>query len=785
MASVFTFLGSLTYLRGLHIPALDLVTNFLAASLIAYAILRHHLIDINLIFEQTLFSILAIILLTTVYLGFMLVLTLVFHIRWFDTSTGRLVIALIAAFIAMISYPFHTQLERGLERALFPQRYRRQHLLKELEDSLQNLLDVPTLCRKVVNELAIALEVSPVIFWTLNRSQSEFVLQAETGSHHLQWNIPTSFSVIEHFLQTETPIFHQDFPLLKNFPNSESSQIEVLFPLKSQQKILGVIGIGSKKNGTAFTQEEYHLLTKLMEKIYSALENAILLQEESRRREVAEILQAVILQITPDIQVERVLDNILLHLATLIEYDSACIFLLQGDQLTAVAARGFSNTIEVLGKSYSVLDDPLFTQMIQMRRPLLIPVLEPGIPFRGYGGTNLVRSWIGVPLMARGVVIGCLTLDHYTPNAYYSPEQASIVQTFANHASIVIENSRLMKVEREQRLIAESLREIGAVLDSTLEMDSLLDLLIEQVGRLIPYSIAFLYLVENNTPALVRKRICDTVPNDKVEALDKISIHLENSPYFYHLLESYEPMILPFIEPAFDWVESSLSLGSWISAPIIAKNKIIACFSLISLQPNLYTTHHASLLATFCSEAALALQNARLFSEVQRLATLDDLTGILNRRQLFIEGRREFSRAKRYHRPLSLLMIDLDHFKEINDTFGHATGDEILKSLAHTLRKTIRDVDIFGRYGGEEFVLVLPETSKREAKSIAERLRKIIEQTLFSTPAGEIHTTISIGVAQQTEDVQTFEELLERADQALYRAKNGGRNQVEEYDTAD
>lgn len=782
-ATLLIFLGSFTYFPGIHLPYIDFVANFFAAILTAYAILRHHLADINLVFKHTFFRITGITLLALVYLALLFVFTLVFRIHWFESNIGKMLIALIAAIVAILSYPLYLHLEQGLERFFFPRRYKLQHHLKELERTIQNLLDVPTLCHTVVKEIRIALDVNYVGFWTLHRSQSEFTLQAETEEKRLRLTFPADVQLIQLLSQASSPLFSkQILPLLQVSPLSQECNLEVVFPLRAKEKLRGFVGIGKKNNEKAFSPEELSLLDSLMKGIASALENATILQEESRRREVAEVLQSVILQITPDIQLEKVLDNILLHLATLIEYDSACIFLLQGDQLIAVAARGFANTSEVVGKSYSVLDDALFTQMIQMRRPLLIPTVDEQIGFRGYGGTHHVRSWIGVPLIARGVVIGCLTLDHYTPNAYHSPEQASVVQTFANHASVVIENSRLMKIEREQRLLAESLREIGAVLDSTLDMERLLDLLVEQVGRLVPYSAAYLYLMEKNSPKLVRTRIHESMPNALAKSLQKVVFNLENSPVFSSLLDSHEPVIIPAIEKHHTWIESPIPLGAWIGAPVVAKNKVIACFSLISVKPHVYTPYHASLLATFCSEAALALQNARLFSEVQQLATLDDLTSILNRRQLFIEGKREFSRAKRYHRPLSLLMIDLDHFKEINDTFGHAVGDEALKFLAHIIRKTIREVDIFGRYGGEEFVLVLPETPKQEAAGIAERLRKLIEQSPVSTPGGELRITVSVGVAEQHELTPTFEDLIGYADQALYHAKQSGRNRVEVYD---
>lgn len=160
--------------------------------------------------------------------------------------------------------------------------------------------------------------------------------------------------------------------------------------------------------------------------------------------------------------------------------------------------------------------------------------------------------------------------------------------------------------------------------------------------------------------------------------------------------------------------------------------------------------------------------------QLEKLATIDDLTQIYNRRKFFELADYELERNARYQHPLSIIMIDIDHFKKINDKYGHQTGDTTLHILAQTILETIRTTDIFGRIGGEEFALVLPETPKHEAKDFAERIRLCIENTKFP---GVGYITICSGVTEYFEN-DDANSIFNRADVALYAAKNEGRNRV-------
>jgi diguanylate cyclase (GGDEF)-like protein len=173
-------------------------------------------------------------------------------------------------------------------------------------------------------------------------------------------------------------------------------------------------------------------------------------------------------------------------------------------------------------------------------------------------------------------------------------------------------------------------------------------------------------------------------------------------------------------------------------------------------------------------------ERKQLEDQLRQQAATDELTGLWNRRHFMQAGRQELERARRYGQPLSLLMIDADHFKRVNDLHGHAVGDETLRQLARMIREAVREVDIPGRLGGEEFAVLLPNTDLDSAGAFAERLRRTIEQNAPASSDPIPPITVSIGVAAYHPTLDSFDELLRIADDALYRAKANGRNCVVE-----
>jgi diguanylate cyclase (GGDEF)-like protein/PAS domain S-box-containing protein len=212
--------------------------------------------------------------------------------------------------------------------------------------------------------------------------------------------------------------------------------------------------------------------------------------------------------------------------------------------------------------------------------------------------------------------------------------------------------------------------------------------------------------------------------------------------------------------------------------PLRVGGKVLGNLNLVAGSGRDFTEGELRLLTAAGDQFGVAVERAQLFGEVQQLAVTDSLTGLNNRRHLFVLAEHEFERAQRYANPLAIMMLDLDFFKRVNDTYGHAIGDHVLCMVAERCAGNLREVDILGRYGGEEFVVLLPETNLASASIVAERLCRLIGDEPIKTEKGPVSVTVSLGVAPLDDACESFDALLERADQALYAAKENGRNQV-------
>lgn len=230
-----------------------------------------------------------------------------------------------------------------------------------------------------------------------------------------------------------------------------------------------------------------------------------------------------------------------------------------------------------------------------------------------------------------------------------------------------------------------------------------------------------------------------------------------------------------------DWRDLARDQGlraCWAFPIISSEGRVLGAFSIYYRSPRRPTAYELELIDEVTHIASIALERAQATEQLYRMATVDMLTGIANRQQLLAIGQRELMRAQRSRHPLSLCMIDVDHFKSVNDNYGHAVGDAVLKQVAMLLVKALRGVDTCGRYGGEEFVALLPETDGETALRVAERVRTTIARASVEIgDALDLRVTVSIGVCAMLAD-ESLEQLLIRADKALYEAKHGGRNRV-------
>jgi diguanylate cyclase (GGDEF)-like protein len=221
---------------------------------------------------------------------------------------------------------------------------------------------------------------------------------------------------------------------------------------------------------------------------------------------------------------------------------------------------------------------------------------------------------------------------------------------------------------------------------------------------------------------------------------------------------------------------SSIKLLSRFSTTLVLNENCLGSISVFSVKKHAFTQESENIIQLLAKDFPMIIKLMLLYAETKRLSITDGLTGINNNRYFKEILDLEFERAKRYRRNLCLILIDVDHFKSINDTYGHLQGDIVLKELASILKQDIRKGDFVARYGGEEFAVITFDTDLIATLGVAEKIRQKIAEQSFETDHGILKVTISLGVASISDSTETIFDLIKRADQALYKAKNEGRN---------
>ncbi|MEW6233333.1 MAG: diguanylate cyclase [Chloroflexota bacterium] len=327
----------------------------------------------------------------------------------------------------------------------------------------------------------------------------------------------------------------------------------------------------------------------------------------------------------------------------------------------------------------------------------------------------------------------------------------------------------------------EALNTVAAAVSSSLELDVVLNAALNEVLKVPGVDAVAIHVVEQGRLPLRAYRGIPTelvalVDGEPVEGSLPALVLRSGEP----VTMSLDPKELPSEIARQADLQAAVASGfqTFACFPLKAEGEVVGVMPVASRQRHDFTPEDVALLKAIGNEVGMAIQNARLHEETKRLAITDGLTGLYNHRHFYQVLEAELARVARYDTQLSLLMVDIDHFKQYNDAYGHLAGDRLLQDLARLLTGLTREVDTVARYGGEEFVVVLPHTSKAGALALAERLRVSVESQLLPGSPSGTRISISAGVATHPLDAVTAEELIHAADTALYQAKRSGKNKV-------
>lgn len=493
------------------------------------------------------------------------------------------------------------------------------------------------------------------------------------------------------------------------------------------------------------------------------------LSMEQRKSAQLQLLAEVGRLVTSSLEENEILERTLDVIVKQYGYAEAAISLIVENNMLEVAAISGTQDFGYRPGYQQTIESGIIGHVAKTRKAYIaVDVSEDPYYF-----SSAIRegSAIGVPMLDKEQLLGVIYVESARKNEL-NEDDLQTLQTLANQVATSLQKARLYARTQEHLQVMTTLQSISHTVASSLDIDEILNNVIQLLKDSFGYTYLGIYLLDGDTLHLGAQL---GYPEDML--IPEIPI---SKGVIGRTARLKETQFLREVSTDSDFLRASYDVKSEIAVPLIKEDSVLGVLNVESGH-NPLSENDVKLLNALAGSVAIAIDNARLHAEVKRMAMTDVISGLANRRAFDEKLEAEILRASRYHHALSLIILDLDSFKEYNDRWGHPAGDVRLREIADLLRLNVRDPDLAARYGGEEFALILPNTSKAGAMRLAQRLRQSAEASAPQTNGENCPVagyTISLGVATFPDDATSIEELLLMADNAELMAKRLGKNRV-------
>ena len=495
-----------------------------------------------------------------------------------------------------------------------------------------------------------------------------------------------------------------------------------------------------------------------------------LLSLEQRKSAQLRLLAEVGRQVTNSLDEREILERTLEVIVSQFGYAEAAISLLVNGDIMEVAAISGTQDFGYRPGYQQKVGKGIIGHVAQTRKAHLTGDVAQDPYYFSSAERN--GSAIGVPMLDKEHLLGVIYVESAQPNMLRTDDVVTL-QTLANQVATAIQKARLYARTQEHLQVMTALQSISHVITSSLELNEILNNVIRQLRDSFGYTYSSVYLLKGDTLYMGAQL---GYPENML--IPEIPI---TSGVIGRTARLKETQFIRDVRTDPDFLRASYEVKSEIAVPLLKDEHVLGVLNVEAEYSALLDDNDANLLNALAGSIAVAIDNAHLHAEVKRMAMTDVISGLANRRAFDEILFAEMTRASRYSQPISLIILDLDSFKEYNDKWGHPAGDIRLREIADLLRANLREPDVAARYGGEEFAVILPNTSKNGAIRLAERLRQAAESSApHPNTDGEPVSgyTLSLGVATYPDDATTVEKLLLMADNAELQAKRLGKNRV-------
>ncbi|EIV92440.1 diguanylate cyclase [Frankia sp. QA3] len=409
------------------------------------------------------------------------------------------------------------------------------------------------------------------------------------------------------------------------------------------------------------------------------------------------------------------------------------------------------------------------------QQPLVVTGTDEGAALGSQSAVQFgLRSILAAPVPFDEGRSGVIYVDSRVAKGLFNEEDARILITLAKQVGLSLsmaEAARLQAVvaaERRQRDLAETMRNVTLQATSTLNTREILGRVLAAARHVLPFDVAWVLTRVSGTVRIT------SAHGEVADSVVGTELRLAAGGPIARAFDRHEVVAT---DDTIELPGGGQAARSWLAAPVPLRESVEMVVVLASRTPDCYRETRIQIAQTMIDQAVIGYQNARLFEKVQRHAATDQLTGLASRRHFLEQAEHAFAAHAAAGRPVSAAMIDIDHFKRVNDTHGHFVGDEVLTEVARRIRLAFREEDIIGRVGGEEFAVLMsgPVTT---AEALGQRLRNALAQDPIDTSVGPLDIRLSVGLTPRSSGDTSLRDLLARADNALYTAKRGGRDRV-------